>query len=480
MRIRHPLWIMVWLITLGSMLVALAPFPGDDKLPQRVILRVSRNLVVKGIVELEEDDVIVVRDLAGEIQSYFKAKINRIIRLVDPAPEQDGIIVLLNGQSQEGRIIEDSFTRVVFEIEGIRSEFRRDVVDYVLLEPTTEENYRRFKESLTPNMQARHFRLCQWLFEKKQYELARKELAELLGHSNMDEARKLLTFVDAQLAMMNRDTSPPKADAFRGDGESENPNKPAATGIVPLKDLLPDQLLTKRDVNVIKVMEIDFRQPPAINISPDTVRKLIETYRMDDRVPVTPDGQTRLFRAAAERPLEVLRLLFELQARDLYPEVKVLTEPRSLNLFRQRIHNTWLINSCATRRCHGGLEAGRFFLHRKGYKNERVRYTNFLILDRLELDPEWPLINYQQPRDSLIIQYGLRRDMARKPHPDVRGWRAVFTKGNSRLLENAILWIQSMMNDPRPAYPVEYIPPGSSEPVKNQSPSPENPNRTSR
>ncbi len=254
MRIRHPLWILVWLITIGSMLVALAPFPGDDKLPQRVILRVSRNLVVKGIVELEEDDVIVVRDLAGEVKSYSKSRINRIIRLVDPAPEQDGIIVLLNGQSQEGRIIEDSFSRVVFEIEGIRSEFRRDVVDYVLLEPTTEENYRRFKESLTPNMQARHFRLCQWLFEKKQYELARKELAELLGHSNMDEARKLLTFVDAQLAMMNRDTSPPKADAFRGDGESENPNKPAATGIVPLKDLLPDQLLTKRDVNIIKVM----------------------------------------------------------------------------------------------------------------------------------------------------------------------------------------------------------------------------------
>lgn len=480
MRIRLPLWNMVWLFTLGSMLAGSVPLPGDDKPPQRVILRINRNLVVKGIVELEEDDVIVIRDLAGEIQSYSKSEINRIIRLVDPAPEQDGIIVLLNGQSQEGRIIEDSFTRVVFEIEGIRSEFRRNVVDYVLLEPTTEENYRRFKESLTPKMQARHFRLCQWLFEKKQYVLAKKELTELLDHSNMDEARKLLTFVDAQLTMMNRETTPRKADASRGDAETEHSDKSPATGIVPLKDLLPDQILTKRDVNVIKVMEIDFSQPPTINISPDTVRKFIETYRTDERVPVTPDGQTRLFRTAAEHPLEVLRLLFELQARDLYPEVKVLTEPRSLNLFRQRIHNTWLINSCATRRCHGGLGAGRFFLHRKGYKNERVRYTNFLILDRLELDPEWPLINYQQPRDSLIIQYGLRRDLARKPHPDVKGWKAVFTKGNSRLLETTILWIQSMMNDPRPAYPVEYIPPGSSNPLKNQKPSSENPDRTSR
>ena len=480
MRKRHPFWSIVWLISLGSMMVALAPIPRDDKLPQRVILHVNRNLVVKGYVELEEDEFIVLRTLAGEVKSYSKTKINRIIRLVDPAPEQDGIVVLRNGQSQEGRIIEDSFTRVVFEINGIRSEFRRELVDYVLLEPTTEENYRRFKEALTPSMHDRHFRLCQWLFEKKQYELAKKELTELLKNSNMDEARKLFTIVDAQLSLMNRENSPAKVDASTGEEESDDPNQPPATGIIPVKDLLPDQILTSQDVNVIRVMEIDFNHPPAITISPDTVRKLIDTYRTDQRVPVTPDGQTRLFHAAADRPLEVLRLLFELQARELYPEVRVLSEPRSLNLFRQRVHNTWLINSCATRRCHGGLEAGRFFLHRKGYKGEKVRYTNMLILDRLVLDPDWPLINYQQPRDSLIVQYGLRRDMARKPHPDVKGWKPVFTKGNSRLLDSTIRWIQSMMKDPRPTYPVDYIPPGSTDPASSQNPPSENHERASR
>ena len=172
-----------------------------------------------------------------------------------------------------------------------------------------------------------------------------------------------------------------------------------------------------------------------------------------------PKGQTKLFRDAADQPLSVLRLLFELRARELYGEVEVLTEPRALNLFRQRVHNSWLINNCATTRCHGGLNAGRFFLHRRGYKDKRVRYTNLLILDRLELDPDRPLIDYDEPRESLLIQHALSRDLARRPHPDVRGWRPVFTKANSRLLEDAILWIQSMLNQPRPEYPIEFEPP---------------------
>ena len=124
-----------------------------------------------------------------------------------------------------------------------------------------------------------------------------------------------------------------------------------------------------------------------------------------------------------------------------------------------RVHNAWLINNCANSRCHGGPNAGRFFLHRKGFKDDRVRYTNLLILDRLELDPQWPLINYLAPTDSLVLQYAMSRDVARKPHPDVRGWRPVFTRGNRRLLEDAVAWIQSMMHEPRPEYPVDYDPP---------------------
>jgi len=161
--------------------------------------------------------------------------------------------------------------------------------------------------------------------------------------------------------------------------------------------------------------------------------------------------------------------MFDLRARELYPKIKVQTEPYAMNLFRRRVHDTWLINNCATSRCHGGIHAGEFFLHRRGHKNERVRYTNFLILERLEIDPDWPLINYEQPMDSLIIQYGLPRTEARKPHTDVRGWKPVFGRSNKRMLGETGKWIRSMLQ-PRPDYPIEYEPPKLTPDIPKATP----------
>lgn len=451
--------ILLTLLMLGVLLTGLAADPVENRdKAERVILRVSRNLTVMGYVQLEEDDVIVVRDLSGEVQSFAKDKILHIIRLVEPEPNQRGIIVFLDGQTQEAIIIKDDFNNVVFEVDGIRSTLRRMYVDYVTLKLTFEEQYRLYKQRLTPEMHQAQFRFCQWLFDEEKYTLAKKELEDLLKKTDMSEAIRLRTFVDAQL-LLDRNPSGDPAGEGGMDSASPESTDENASGIIPVSKLMPDHILTREEVNLIRVMEIDFRKPPKISIKPETVRRFIETYREDRRVPITPDGQARLFRTAANRPIEFLRLLFELRARELYGEVEVLTEPLALNLFRRRVHNAWLINNCATRHCHGGMEAGRFFLHRRGYKDDRVRYTNLLILDRLEIEPQWPLINYSEPTDSLIIQYALPRDLARKPHPEVRGWKAVFTRGNRRLLQETISWIQSMMHDPRPDYPIEYEPP---------------------
>jgi hypothetical protein len=161
--------------------------------------------------------------------------------------------------------------------------------------------------------------------------------------------------------------------------------------------------------------------------------------------------------------------MFKLRARELYPKINVITEPWALNLFRRRVHNTWLLNSCATVRCHGGGRAGRFYLYRQRYKDERVRYTNLLILHRMELDRDWPLINYSEPMMSLIVQHGLPRREARKPHPDVKGWKPVFGPGGQRMLRDTLDWIDSMMK-PRPEYPVEYEPPQLGGAIEDPGP----------
>jgi len=156
---------------------------------------------------------------------------------------------------------------------------------------------------------------------------------------------------------------------------------------------------------------------------------------------------------------EILDMMFRVGARELYGQVEVIGNPESMRAFRDRVHSAWLINSAATTRCHGGKQGGRLLLtNRKPGSNESL-YTNFLILERFRTREGDPLINYAQPERSVLLEMGLPRDEAIYPHPDVPGWRPVFLTREDRAYQRAVEWIR-MMYQPRPAYPLEYTPPG--------------------
>jgi len=412
----------------------------DDAPAVRVILHIGRDQVVMGHVTLEDDDVIVVRHLDDRLESYSKRRMLKIIRLVDPEPGQMGVVVLNGGQKRVGVIVEDTFDHVIVNIDGIRTKLVRKAVDHVILRPTFDQQYENYRSSArTPRQR---LQLCQWLVDERRYVLASEELAELVREHPGPDSIQLLNIVKAQLALTRRAPTP-------------EPVEPAAGGADDDETVLPAEILSFEDVNLMRVYEIDFDRPPQVAVDPATIRTMIELYGTSSVIPASELDRRALYRA---EPIEIVEVLFTLKARKLYPEVNVITEPYALNLFRRRVHNAWLLNTCATARCHGGVDAGRFFLHRRRHKDERVRYTNLLILQRLEVDPQWPLVNYDEPMMSLIVQYGLPRHLARRPHPDVSGWKPVFGRGGQRMLRDTVTWIESMMQ-PRPEYPVEYEPP---------------------
>ena len=85
---------------------------------KRVIIRLGRRKEVMGVVELKDDDVIVIRDRDGELQSFARGRVLQIVPLVDPEPGQTGIVVLKNGQQRQGIIHHDTFDEVLIEIHG--------------------------------------------------------------------------------------------------------------------------------------------------------------------------------------------------------------------------------------------------------------------------------------------------------------------------------------------------------------------------
>ena len=420
-----------------------APDAGDAS-PRRVHLIVDRFTEVGGVV-LEEDADSIVIDDGERSRSFSKALLLRLVPLVEPSPGQQGVVRMRDGTEFRATILEDAFEGVHYEIAGIRTFVPRGSVLQVVLEDSDFEKYRRIRAAIPADDHVRRLALCRWLFDRRMYEEAREELRRLLADHDLGEASRLLTMVEAQLAL---GTPVEEADAEPREGEA------AASGPVHLRDLLPQRLLSREDVNLIRVFEIDFDRPPRLQVEPETIRRLIEAHGADPRIPPTSEGRTRMFRAD---PVDLVRLMFDLKARDLYGEIEVLSEPYALNLFRQRVHDAWLLGNCATSRCHGGLEGGRFFLHRRNHRDERVRFTNLLILLRSGWS-EQPLVDFDRPADSLILQHALPRSEARFPHPDVPGWRPVFTNANQRLLADALRWIEQM-HRPRPAYPVDYEPP---------------------
>ena len=224
-------------------------------------------------------------------------------------------------------------------------------------------------------------------------------------------------------------------------------------------------------MNLIRVYEIDLEDLPGARAS-QCGHGVVRAVRHQRLV---PDTETEQLALAASPSIDIVRLLFKLRARELYDRIEVLSEPKALQLFRERVHDTWLMNNCSTTRCHGGTGAGRFSLQRARSTDDRTRYTNLLMIDRFRCDDGASLVDWDDPPSSRLIQYGLPADQTNTPHPDVPGWKPVFGGSQRALAKGAELWIGSMRSTPRPVYPVgEWLipapPPEPASPADAWSP----------
>ncbi len=411
---------------------------------KRVYLWVDRYEELGGTVIEEDESLLSIRTSDDDIRTFSKSRIMRTIPLLDLETPSLGLLQLRDGSVLRGTVVRDDFDVVVMRIEGVYARFPRESVVQAFIDLPLEAKYAKAREAIEPDQYLRRFDLASWLFEEGAYDLARTELREIVDGSQLPAAIRLLRIVDAQIAL--------EEGSLRAREDGSGPEFTERTVPIQRQNLLPKEHLSSEDVNLIRVYEIDFRNPPAqIFISPESIREVLEGYGASPLIPTDSTGRTKLFRAD---PIEIVDLMFQLKARELYSRIEVRSEPPALNMFRQRVHDAWLIPNCATSRCHGGIDGGRFFLHRRGSKSPQVRYTNLLILERWN-ELAQPLIDWDNPASSLVIQYALPRSEARFPHPEVPGWKPIFKPGNKRLLRDSLQWIDAMYR-PRPGYPIEF------------------------
>ena len=458
------------------------PAPAAEA-PRQVWIFIDRWKEFGGTVTADTDLDITVYD-GHETRTFRKAKVLDVIEIVHPKPGQRGLVQLRDGTVVRGEIIRDTLEEVEFKVDTVQGKLPRSQVYRVVLEMDFDARYARIKASISPEEHGRRLGLARWLTDQGRLDLAITELEALLRDADIEEARDMLRDVNARVKLAqavevnkrsrakpapeagNTASTPgtaPGADPATGPARTGD-SKGTATAEAPKgpptsREMLPKDLLSNADVNLVRVYEIDFKDPPRMTVSPEGVRQLILRYGSSALVPADSQARNALY---SKSGTELAHLLFDLKARDLYGYIEVDEDPASIAKFRTRVHNSWLIGNCATSRCHGGVDAGRFFLYTGNAKDQRIRYTNLLTLLNFKVDGK-PMVNFEDPPNSLLIQYAMPRTTARYPHPDVKGWKPIFGNSTPQLMQDTLDWIRSMYQ-PRPEYPVKYIPPNLEAP----------------
>lgn len=361
----------------------------------------------------------------------------------------------------DGRIIEGALVRqleglLTMRIAGAEVQVEITPADRVEVLESIEDRYRTVRASIPDADSERILALAVWLQRQRLYEFALVETEHVLEREPTNaEALRLKRTLLPQIELQQRQRESARDAAPKAPRDAARPLKP---------DEFP--MLTPDQINLIRVYELDLKDPPRLVIPRETIGKLLERYAGHPLIPTTKQGRDAFYR---REPVEVLDVMFRVQARELYPEVQVMTNPRSMDVFRDRIHATWLVNSAATTQCHGGSKAGRFVLLNRRPTSPAAVYTNFLIIDRYKMADGTPLIDWAEPENSPLLHLGLTPSESLFPHPKVEGWQPVFTSRDSRRFKQAVEWIR-MMYRPRPEYPIEYDPPSFADPTSPSAP----------
>lgn len=380
------------------------------------------------------------------------------------AAEEDLVearVLLRTGRELVGLFVSRAEREVTLRVRGENMTIDlADSIEFEQLGPVLE-SFRSLRAATADDDTPGRLHLVRWLRDRGAYFAALDEAEAIAVQEPFNtEAAEIGVWLREQIRLK---ISAAERDARADRGEREDGDDPVGRPL-PRRQVHDFPVLSPDEINLIRVYEVDFADPPKLHIPRPAVEELIELYGDHDAMPRTPEGRDALRRRDS---LTVLDLMFRTQARELYGEVRVLEDPESLKQFRSQIHQTWLVgsnSSCASSSCHGGQEAGRLYLNNHRSNTDATVYTNFLILERFRLADGTPLIDHEHPAESPLLQMALPRERSTHPHPEVtrtagrRGWKPFFRDRDEMRFRRAVEWIQSLYK-PRPDYPIEYTPP---------------------
>jgi hypothetical protein len=412
--------------------------------PRRVWVVLDFYKEFGGTVVREDAESLVLRTRDGSERTLDRNSVVNAIPLLD---DPEGTAVMVNyrdGRQVKAELVEDTFDAATVRIAGVRTVIPRSEVWALSLQVPFERQLEVLRNAIPGTAWTQRIELARWAMREGHPEVALEELREIVKHQDSDEVRKLLRLAEIDVRTREaRRTRPQGGESpRRSRTRAEQPDHPR---------------LSEDQVNMIRVLEVDMRRPPRIQSLPTLPQRIMQAYGESGRLPASAASMSQL---ESMGPVQLLALLFDLKARELYGEIRVMEDPEHLSLYRKKVHDAWLIPNCATSRCHGGDQAGSFRLIREEPRDARTAYSNLLLLLSHRRPNGDALLNFDDPAASGLLDLGRPVAQARHPHPQVPGWRPTVVDPRGELQSSAMAWIRGM-HRPRPEYPfsLELPPP---------------------
>jgi hypothetical protein len=332
---------------------------------------------------------------------------------------------------------------------------------------SVDAEYARRLAALAPDDADGHFALAEWAEQRGRYDLVAEQCRRVL-RIQKDHAKAMVLLRTAE----RRLTQPPP--------DRPAPERPAPAIAVGegRASLAQAPLASEKDINRLKLYEY------ARNGEPEKVRVKFKRKPGEPELPALVladasnlqelgDGDRRkLERGKPHEQLQVILAATDMRYAD---RIEVRSNTETFETFRRRVL-PHVVQGCATAGCHAGEAAAVFRLPKNPTARDATLFTSFLILDRIQTK-DGPLINRENPSESVLLSYLLPPEVGPHHHPPVKrgAIKPVLRSRNDRNHDHIVEWIRALRS-PHPRYVLDYKypdwlpepPPPASAPAENQ------------
>jgi len=236
----------------------------------------------------------------------------------------------------------------------------------------------------------------------------------------------------------------------------------------PDKSKLDKLLLPQEDVYRVRVAELDLWYDRGrlrgrdtrilVKFQDDALNRFVELVRGTDNF--KQPRFREIFKSFT--PVKQVAIMLEHLGRDdneIRDDILIRSDPVFMKEFRRTV---WPIvsQSCAQSQCHGGEKVnGGMKLFTIAGKNERMDYTNFVILSGIRKKGSRRVIDRGEHDRSLLLEFGLPHKLAAKSRRHPKIIKPVFTSTRSVNYRRVMAWIKSLEGPQHPDYRLKYVAP---------------------